>query len=81
MFSVHSQSAPRKLAVYFQPASILLLKLELVSKKLNHFRGIMSFFRDWAPGTLTGGEQTFDYAPPVSVPDAQSLKNDTIPPK
>ena len=30
-------------------------KLELVSKELNHFGGIASFFRDWAPRTLTGG--------------------------
>ena len=30
------------------------LKVELVSKELNHFGGIASFFRDWAPGTLTG---------------------------
>ena len=30
-------------------------RLELVSKELNHFGGIASFFRDWAPGTLTGG--------------------------
>ena len=30
--------------------------LELVSKELNHFGGIVSFFRDWAPGTLTGGK-------------------------
>ena len=29
--------------------------VELVSKELNHFGGIVSFFRDWAPGTLTGG--------------------------
>ena len=29
--------------------------LELVSKELNHFGGIASFFRDWALGTLTGG--------------------------
>ena len=26
-----------------------------ISKDLNHFGGIASFFRDWAPGTLTGG--------------------------
>ena len=30
--------------------------VELVSKELNHFGGIALFFRDWAPGTLTGGE-------------------------
>ena len=30
--------------------------LELVSKELNHFWGIASFFRDWAPVTLTGGK-------------------------
>ena len=30
-------------------------KVELVSKELSNFRGIMSFFQDWAPGTLTGG--------------------------
>ena len=30
--------------------------LELVSKELNHFGAIASFFQDWAPGTLTGGE-------------------------
>ena len=30
-------------------------KLESVSTELNHFGGITSFFRDWAPGTLTGG--------------------------
>ena len=30
-------------------------QVELVSKELNHFGGIASFFRDWAPGTLTGG--------------------------
>ena len=30
-------------------------KLELVSKELNHFGGIASFFQDWALGTLTGG--------------------------
>ena len=29
--------------------------LELISKELNHFGGITSFFRDWVPGTLTGG--------------------------
>ena len=28
------------------------LILELVSKELNHFGGIVLFFRDWAPGTL-----------------------------
>ena len=32
------------------------LDLELVSKELNHFGGIASFFRDWALGTLTGVE-------------------------
>ena len=31
------------------------LKLELVSKELDHFEGIASFFLDWAPGTVTGG--------------------------
>ena len=31
------------------------LKVELVSKEVNHFGGIASFFRDWAPMTLTGG--------------------------
>ena len=30
--------------------------LELVTKEFNHFGGIASFFRDWAPGTLTIGE-------------------------
>ena len=25
-------------------------EVELVSKELNHFGGIPSFFRDWAPG-------------------------------
>ena len=34
---------------------IFEMKVELVSKELNHFGGIASFFRDWAPGTLTGG--------------------------
>ena len=29
--------------------------LELVSKEFSHFEGIASFFRDWAPGTLTSG--------------------------
>ena len=29
--------------------------VELVSKESNHFGGIASFFRDWAPETLTGG--------------------------
>ena len=24
--------------------------------RLNHLGGIVSFFLDWAPGTLTGGE-------------------------
>ena len=33
-----------------------LLRIELVSKELNHFGGIASFFRDWVLGTLTGGE-------------------------
>ena len=32
------------------------LDLELVSKELNHFGEIASFFRDGAPGILTGGE-------------------------
>ena len=32
-----------------------LLRVELVSKELNHFERIASFFRDWALGTLTGG--------------------------
>ena len=41
--------------------------------------GIASFFRDWAPGTLTGGEQTKVYSLPVIVPSAQSWKNDAIP--
>ena len=54
-------------------------QLELVSKELNHLGGIASFFRDWALGTLTGGEYIFVYAPSVSVPGAQSRKNDTIP--
>ena len=27
-----------------------------LSKELNHFCGIVSFFQDWAPGTLTGGK-------------------------
>ena len=27
-----------------------LAKVELVSNELNHFGGIASFFRDWAPG-------------------------------
>ena len=31
-------------------------KVELVSKELNHFGGIASFFRDWAPKILTGGK-------------------------
>ena len=31
------------------------IKLELVSKDLNHFGAIVSFFQDWAPETLTGG--------------------------
>ena len=34
---------------------IFIRYLELVYKELNHFGGIGSFFRDWAPGTLTGG--------------------------
>ena len=35
---------------------------------------IAAFFRDWAPGTLTGGAETKVYEPPVSVPGAQSRK-------
>ena len=54
-------------------------QVELVSKELNHFGGILSVFQDWAPGTLTGREETKVYLPPVSVPGAQSWKNDTIP--
>ena len=27
----------------------------LVSKELDHFGAIAAFFRDWAPGILTGG--------------------------
>ena len=56
-------------------------EVELVSKELNHFGGIASFFRDWAPGTLTGGAYTNIYLPPVSVPGAQSWQNNAIPPK
>ena len=32
-----------------------VFQLKLVSKELNHFGAIAAFFRDWAPGTLTGG--------------------------
>ena len=42
---------------------------------------IAAFFRDWAPGTLTGGALTFLYAPPVSVPGAKKKKNAAIAPK
>ena len=28
---------------------------DVVHKELNHFGAIAAFFRDWAPGTLTGG--------------------------
>ena len=31
------------------------VEVELVSKELNHFGGIASFFRDWAQAALTGG--------------------------
>ena len=31
------------------------LKVELVSKELNHFGGIASFFQDWTSWKLTGG--------------------------
>ena len=55
--------------------------LELVSKELNHFGGITSFFQDWALGTLTDGEYIFVYVPPASVSGAQSWKNNVIPPK
>ena len=48
--------------------------LELESKDLNHFGGIVLFFQDWAPGTLTGGALKKVYSPPVSVPSAQSWK-------
>jgi hypothetical protein len=54
-------------------------KLELVSKELNHFGGIASFFQNWLLGTLTGGTKTKVYLPPVSVPGAQSWKNNVIP--
>ena len=82
MFSVSSHSASRTLAVYLPPASILLVKLELVSKKLNHFGGSSHFSEIGHQGHwVTGGEQTFDCAPPVSVPGAQSLKNNAILPK
>ena len=37
------------------PQHLKLVKLELVSKALNYFWGIVLFFRDWVPGTLTGG--------------------------
>ena len=60
---------------------ILANILELVSKELNHFGGIAWFFRDWVPGTLTGGAYTKVYLPPVSVPAAQSREKDAIPPK
>ena len=50
--------------------------LELVTKELNHFGGIVLFFQDWAPGTLTKV-----YTPPLSVSGAQSWKNNAIPPK
>ena len=33
-------------------------RIELVSKEINHFGGITSFFRDWAPGILTGDDKT-----------------------
>ena len=36
-------------------ASLLCLEVELVFKELNHFGAIALFFRDWTPGTLTGG--------------------------
>ena len=42
---------------------------------------IAAFFRDWAPGTLTGGAETKVYEPPVSVLGAQSRKNAAIAPK
>ena len=47
-----------QLALEFMIMMILLYadKVELVSKELNHFGGIELFSRDWAPGTLTGGE-------------------------
>ena len=56
----------------FLPLTMVVYQVELVSKELNHFGGIALFFRDWAPGTLTGGELTFVYAPPVSDPLPQS---------
>ena len=45
-------------------------RIELVSKELNHFGGIASFFRDLAPGTLTGDKKTFVYVPTVRIPGA-----------
>ena len=68
-------------------ASLLCLEVELVFKELNHFGAIALFFRDWTPGTLTGGVfanlriYTKVYASPVSVPGAQSRKNNAIAPK
>ena len=47
-----------QLGLEFMIMMILLYadKVELVSKELNHFEGIVLFSRNWAPGTLTGGE-------------------------
>ena len=57
------------------------LQVELVSKELNNFLGIALFFRDYAPGTLTGGALTKVYSQPASVHGAQYKKNRPDPPK
>ena len=54
-------------------------ELELVSKELNHFWAIASFFQGWASGTLT--VDTFVYVTHVSVPGVQSRKKQCDPPK
>ena len=52
---VSMQLKQAALAANDYQADIFATEVELVSKELNHFGGIASFFRDWAPGTLTGG--------------------------
>ena len=56
-FPMHCVSMFFELVVCFKGglAYVADLQVELVSKELNHFGGIVSFFQDWAPVTLTGG--------------------------
>ena len=81
LFSPFAINLHSRIGVLWSVRQLLFgLELELVSKELNHFGGIASFFQDWTSWKLTGGPKPL-FMRHLSVSLVPNLKKTTRSPQ